>query len=114
MLPGVYYYYPVTSIGKHTHYTVRDYNTRHTRASTALSAAVALMSRAAPGCYTTSYRRPKGVKSARILLSLAESADFAFASNIVPPNRQVDGVRLEPGATRGRGRESAIATAHRF
>ena len=46
MLPGVYYYYPVTSIGKHTHYTVRDYNTRHTRASTALSAAVALMSRA--------------------------------------------------------------------
>ena len=46
MLPGVYYYYPVTSIGKHTLYTVRDYNTRHTRASTALSAAVALMSRA--------------------------------------------------------------------
>ena len=46
MLPGVYYYYPVTSIGKHTHYTVRDYDIRHTRASTALSAAVALMSRA--------------------------------------------------------------------
>ena len=46
MQPGVYYYYPVTSIGKHTHYTVRDYDTRHTRASTALSAAVALMSRA--------------------------------------------------------------------
>ena len=46
MLPGVYYYYPVTSIGKHTLYTVRDYDTRHTRASTALSAAVALMSRA--------------------------------------------------------------------
>ena len=46
MLPGVYYYYPVTSIGKHTTYTVRDYDTRHTRASTAPSAAVALMSRA--------------------------------------------------------------------
>ena len=44
-LPGFYYYYPVTSIGKHTHYAVLDYDTRHTRASTALSAAVTLMSR---------------------------------------------------------------------
>ena len=46
MLPGVYYYYPVTSIGKHTTYTTCDSNSRHTRASTALSGAVALVSRA--------------------------------------------------------------------
>ena len=66
MLPGVYYYYPVTSIGKHTHYTVRDYDSRHTRASTALSAAVALVSRAVCISITQNLRRMDNHKTKKM------------------------------------------------